>query len=133
MNDVQTSETDERSWVERLTQFLSGTPQNRADLEGLLELAVDNELIDDDAKTIMEGALSVSDMQVRDIMIPRAQMTIIKIDAELDEALPHLLHHKVHDRLGHAVWPEAAQHTKLLERVERILPLARQRVRVGLG
>ena len=80
MNDVQTSETDERSWVERLTQFLSGTPQNRADLEGLLELAVDNELIDDDAKTIMEGALSVSDMQVRDIMIPRAQMTIIKIE-----------------------------------------------------
>ncbi len=92
MNDVQTSETDERSWVERLTQFLSGTPQNRADLEGLLELAVDNELIDDDAKTIMEGALSVSDMQVRDIMIPRAQMTVIKIDAELDEALPQIIH-----------------------------------------
>ena len=92
MNDVQTPETDERSWVERLTQFLSGTPQNRADLEGLLELAVDNELIDDDAKTIMEGALSVSDMQVRDIMIPRAQMTVIKIDAELDEALPQIIH-----------------------------------------
>ena len=53
MNDLHTPESDERSWVERLTQFLSGTPQNRADLEGLLELAVDNELIDDDAKTIM--------------------------------------------------------------------------------
>jgi magnesium and cobalt transporter len=92
VNDLHTPENDERSWVERLTQFLSGTPQNRADLEGLLELAVDNELIDDDAKTIMEGALSVSDMQVRDIMIPRAQMTVIKIDAELDEALPQIIH-----------------------------------------
>ncbi|MDG1064904.1 MAG: transporter associated domain-containing protein [Luminiphilus sp.] len=92
MNDTHTPENDERSWVERLTQFLSGTPQNRADLEGLLELAVDNELIDDDAKTIMEGALSVSDMQVRDIMIPRAQMTVIKIDADLDEALPQIIH-----------------------------------------
>ena len=92
MNDTHTPENDERSWVERLTQFLSGTPQNRADLEGLLELAVNNELIDDDAKTIMEGALSVSDMQVRDIMIPRAQMTVIKIDAELDEALPQIIH-----------------------------------------
>ena len=92
MNDTHTPESDERSWVERLTQFLSGTPQNRADLEGLLELAVNNELIDDDAKTIMEGALSVSDMQVRDIMIPRAQMTVIKIDAELDEALPQIIH-----------------------------------------
>ena len=92
MNDLQNPENDERSWVERLTHFLSGTPQNRADLEGLLDLAVDNELIDDDAKTIMEGALSVSDMQVRDIMIPRAQMTVIKIDAELDEALPQIIH-----------------------------------------
>jgi magnesium and cobalt transporter len=92
VNDTHTPENDERSWVERLTQFLSGTPQNRADLEGLLELAVNNELIDDDAKTIMEGALSVSDMQVRDIMIPRAQMTVIKIDAELDEALPQIIH-----------------------------------------
>ena len=92
MNDTHTPENDERSWVERLTQFLSGTPQNRADLEGLLELAVNNELIDDDAKTIMEGALSVSDMQVLDIMIPRAQMTVIKIDAELDEALPQIIH-----------------------------------------
>jgi magnesium and cobalt transporter len=34
----------------------------------------------------------VSDMQVRDIMIPRAQMTVIKIDAELNEALPQIIH-----------------------------------------
>ena len=92
MNDFQSNEGDERSWLERLTHFLSGTPQNRADLKGFLDLAVSNELIDDDAKTIMEGALSVSDMQVRDIMIPRAQMTVIKIDAELDEALPQIIH-----------------------------------------
>ena len=109
MNDTHTPENDERSWVERLTQFLSGTPQNRADLEGLLELAVNNELIDDDAKTIMEGALSVSDMQVRDIMIPRAQMTVIKIDAELDEALPQIIHaahsrfHVIDDNLDNVI------------------------------
>ena len=92
MNDFQSNEGEERSWLERLTHFLSGTPQNRADLKGFLDLAVSNELIDDDAKTIMEGALSVSDMQVRDIMIPRAQMTVIKIDAELNEALPQIIH-----------------------------------------
>jgi len=92
VNDFQSNEGDERSWLERLTHFLSGTPQNRADLKGFLDLAVNNELIDDDAKTIMEGALSVSDMQVRDIMIPRAQMTVIKIDAELNEALPQIIH-----------------------------------------
>lgn len=92
MSDFQNNDNEERTWLERLTQFLSGTPQNRADLKGLLDLAVGNELIDDDAKTIMEGALSVSDMQVRDIMIPRAQMTVIKIDADLNEALPQIIH-----------------------------------------
>ncbi len=92
MSDFQNNDSEERTWLERLTQFLSGTPQNRADLKGLLDLAVGNELIDDDAKTIMEGALSVSDMQVRDIMIPRAQMTVIKIDADLNEALPQIIH-----------------------------------------
>ena len=91
MNDSN-NEHEDRSWVDRLSQFLSGTPQNRADLEGLLDLAASNELIDDDAKTIMEGALSVSDMQVRDVMIPRAQMTVIKVDADLTEALPQIIH-----------------------------------------
>ena len=91
MNDSN-NEHEDRSWLDRLSQFLSGTPQNRADLEGLLDLAASNELIDDDAKTIMEGALSVSDMQVRDVMIPRAQMTVIKVDADLAEALPQIIH-----------------------------------------
>lgn len=91
MNDSN-NEPEDRSWLDRLSQFLSGTPQNRADLEGLLDLAASNELIDDDAKTIMEGALSVSDMQVRDVMIPRAQMTVIKVDADLAEALPQIIH-----------------------------------------
>ena len=91
MNDSNNDHED-RSWLDRLSQFLSGTPQNRADLEGLLDLAASNELIDDDAKTIMEGALSVSDMQVRDVMIPRAQMTVIKVDADLAEALPQIIH-----------------------------------------
>ncbi len=92
MQDTQQADNDERSWLERLTHFLSGTPQSKADLEGVLSLAADNEIIDDDARSIMEGALSVSDMQVRDIMIPRAQMTVIKVDAELDEALPQVIH-----------------------------------------
>ena len=92
MQDTQPADNDDRSWLERLTHFLSGTPQSKADLEGVLSLAADNEIIDDDARSIMEGALSVSDMQVRDIMIPRAQMTVIKVDAELDEALPQVIH-----------------------------------------
>jgi magnesium and cobalt transporter len=86
------SDTEERSWLDRLTHFLSGIPQSKADLEGVLSLATENEIIDADARTIMEGALNVSDMQVRDIMIPRAQMVCIKADATLEEALPQIIH-----------------------------------------
>ena len=48
-NDTRNNETEERSWLDRLTQMVTGTPYTRADLEGLLQLAVDNEVIDDDA------------------------------------------------------------------------------------
>jgi len=92
VNDNQQDNPEDRSWLERLTHFLSGVPQSRADLEGVLDLAADNEVIDQDAKKIMEGAMSVSDMQVRDIMIPRAQMVAIKLDANLEEALPQIIH-----------------------------------------
>lgn len=92
MNDSRQPDPEDRSWLERLTHFLSGTPQSRADLEGVLCLAEENDVIDEDARTIMEGALSVSDMQVRDIMIPRAQMVFIKADSDLDEVLPQIIH-----------------------------------------
>ena len=92
MNDSRQLDSEDRSWLDRLTHFLSGTPQSRADLKGVLNLAEENDVIDEDAKTIMEGALSVSDMQVRDIMIPRAQMVFIKADAALEEVLPQIIH-----------------------------------------
>ena len=99
MNDERTPESDERSWLDRLTHFISGEPQNKSDLEGVLSLAEEHEIIDEDARKIMEGALSVSDMQVRDIMIPRAQMVVIDSDQPLQEALPKIL------QSGHSRYP----------------------------
>ena len=92
-------ESEERSWLDRLTHFISGEPQNKTDLEGVLSLAEEHEIIDEDARKIMEGALSVSDMQVRDIMIPRAQMVVIDSDQPLQEALPKIL------QSGHSRYP----------------------------
>ena len=84
MNDERKSESEERSWLDRLTHFISGEPQTKGDLAGVLALAEEQEIIDEDARKIMEGALQVSDMQVRDIMIPRAQMVVI--DSEIGRA-----------------------------------------------
>ncbi len=91
MNDSTQNENESRGWLERLTHFLSGDPQSRSDLEGVLALATDKDIIDEDARSIMEGALAVSDMQVRDIMIPRSHMEVIRADASLEEVLPQII------------------------------------------
>jgi magnesium and cobalt transporter len=85
--------------------MVTGTPYTRADLEGLLKLAADNEVIDEDAKTIMEGALIVGEMQARDVMIPRAQMVVIRDGATLSDVLPQIIH------TGHSRYPVIGEST----------------------
>ena len=91
MNDDRKPEIEERSWLDRLTHFISGEPQTKSDLEEVLSLAEEHEIIDQDARKIMEGALLVTNMQVRDIMIPRAQMIVIDSDESVQEALPKII------------------------------------------
>ncbi|MDX9995593.1 MAG: transporter associated domain-containing protein [Rhodocyclaceae bacterium] len=67
------------SFFERLSLLLLGEPEDREQLLKLLRGAHDRNLMDADALSIIEGALAVSEMQVRDIMVPRAQMDIISI------------------------------------------------------
>ena len=69
-----------KSWFERLTQAFNDEPKSRTDIINLLEAAVSSELIDRDAFTIIEGALEVSEVQARDIMIPPSQMVVVKSD-----------------------------------------------------
>ena len=91
MNDDRKPEAEERSWLDRLTHFISGEPQTKSDLEDVLSLAEEHEIIDQDARKIMEGALLVTNMQVRDIMIPRAQMIVIDSEESVQEALPKII------------------------------------------
>jgi magnesium and cobalt transporter len=91
VNDDRKPEVEERSWLDRLTHFISGEPQTNSDLEEVLSLAEEHEIIDQDARKIMEGALLVTNMQVRDIMIPRAQMIVIDSDESVQEALPKII------------------------------------------
>jgi magnesium and cobalt transporter len=44
--------------------------------------------LDPEALTMIEGVLQVAEMQVRDIMVPRAQMAVVERDAALDNILP---------------------------------------------
>jgi magnesium and cobalt transporter len=79
------------SLLERLSLLLLGEPEDREQLLQLLRGAYDRNLMDADALSIIEGALSVSEMQVRDIMVPRAQMDVISIHDALEKVVDFAL------------------------------------------
>jgi len=75
------------SLIERITAWLSPEPDNREELLDLLRAAYDKNLLDADALSMIEGVMQVSEMQVREIMIPRAQMDVVDINDPHDEIL----------------------------------------------
>ena len=66
--------------LERLAIFLLRQPRDRPEHLSILRGAFEHNLIDADALSIVEGALQVSDIQVRDVMVPRAQMDVVSIE-----------------------------------------------------
>ena len=68
------------SLLERLSAFLMREPEDRDQLIALLHSAYERQLLDSDALSMVEGALQMSEMQARDIMVPRAQMDVIDIE-----------------------------------------------------
>jgi magnesium and cobalt transporter len=90
---------ERRGWLVRLRQQMSGEPQDRADLVTELREAAERGLVDPEALGMLEGVLSVADMQVRDIMVPRSQMTVIGRDDPPERLLPVVL------ESGHSRFP----------------------------
>ena len=78
------------SWLESLKLF-SGDPKSRNEIKHILREAQERELVDDDALSIMEGAIQVADMQVREIMIPRSQIVFVNAEQKLKEFLPQII------------------------------------------
>jgi len=72
------------SLLERLSSLIMREPGDRAELTQLLRAAYSRNLLDADALSIIEGALTVSEMAVRDIMIPRAQVDFIDINEPVE-------------------------------------------------
>src|SRR5262245_1488041 len=77
--------------LERLSAFLTREPEDRDELLELLHGAFEHKLLDADALSMIEGVLQVSEMTVRDIMIPRAQMDVVSIDDDPSEFIPVVL------------------------------------------
>jgi magnesium and cobalt transporter len=79
------------SLLERLSALLMREPEDREQLVKLLHSAFERNLLDGDALSMIEGALQVSEMQVRDIMVPRSQMDVIDVNESPDQFIPHVI------------------------------------------
>src|SRR3954465_8388348 len=79
------------SLLERLSALLMREPEDREQLVTLLHSAYERDLLDSDALSMIEGVLQVSELQVRDIMVPRAQMDVIDVNQTPDKFIPHVI------------------------------------------
>ena len=80
-----------KNWLDRLIQLFGAEPEDKDDIVEMLQNAKDKALLDTDALTMMEGVLGVSDLRVRDIMIPRAQMIVVNRNDSLEEIMPVII------------------------------------------
>jgi magnesium and cobalt transporter len=77
--------------LERLSALLVRAPADREGLTELLRAAHRRGLLDADVLSIIEGALTVSETPVRDIMVPRAQMEVIDIHRKVEDIIPQVI------------------------------------------
>lgn len=78
-------------FFERLSSLLLREPEDREQLIQLLHSAFERNLLDADALSITEGALSASETSVRDVMVPRAQMDMIDVDDPVDDIVRQVI------------------------------------------
>lgn len=105
MTEGNSTSAQDKSLLHRIANALSGAPKSRDDLILLLRSSHENNLIDSDALDIIEGALNVSDQQVREIMIPRSKMVLVNETTSLEELLTTVI------ESGHSRFPVVGEST----------------------
>src|SRR5258707_11252670 len=88
MSDNAEEKIKPRSWFERLSDMLIREPKDRAQLMEVLRDAEERDILSSEMLSMIESVLHVSEMQVREVMVPKTQMVVVKHDHTLDELLP---------------------------------------------
>ena len=73
------TDKQEENWLDKIFDLFSDSPKKKTDLLKILKSAVINGLIDNESLKMIEGVFKVSEVQVREIMIPRPHMIVIDI------------------------------------------------------
>ncbi|PMR71523.1 HlyC/CorC family transporter [Halomonas heilongjiangensis] len=132
MSEDRSTNQGGKSWFEKLFSALSSDsdePSSRDELLEFLRQAASRLKLEQDAMMIIEGALQISDQQVREVLIPRSQVTAIALDQPLEEYLPVIL------ETGHSRYPvigENLDEVKGILLAKDLLPLLRRGQENGL-
>ncbi|EEG06900.1 HlyC/CorC family transporter [Pseudogulbenkiania ferrooxidans] len=86
-------------WLERLSTLLLREPEDRKELVELLHSAFERDLLDAEALGMIEGVLSVSELTVRDVMVSRSLMDVVRHDETVEKLLPFVI------ETGHSRFP----------------------------
>ena len=92
------SATNKTLW-DKVAQIFTGEPKNKDALVEVLNDAEDRDLIKPETKLMLKGVLEVSDLRVREIMIPRSQMVTLDLNLPIEEIIPIIL------ESGHSRFP----------------------------
>ena len=88
-----------KTWMGRLSDVFASEPRDREELKELINESCEKGVLDAEVVAMIEGALAVSEMQVRDAMVPRSHMVVIPLENSMEEFLPLIL------ESGHSRFP----------------------------
>lgn len=88
MKDDTSGDHKARSWVERLVAAIAREPQTREQLMEIIRDAEDRDVVSAEMLEMIERILQVSEMQVREVMVPKAQMIVLHKNDKLKNILP---------------------------------------------
>ena len=90
-NPPSSSGSANKGWLDKIVQSFTTEPKNKQDLVTIIQESENSGIINPETREMIEGVMEVSDLRVRDIMIPRAQMMTIDIDETVEEFIPAIL------------------------------------------
>lgn len=96
---IERADKQERSWLDKVLHAFSAEPKSRDELMEIIKDAADNQLLDQEALSIIEGALDVSSLQAREIMVPRSHIIAIRLEDSPQDYLAQII------ESGHSRFP----------------------------
>lgn len=97
MCEDQPPSRNQKSFLQKLSNFFNQSNSSKADLREYLQEAKENNIIDAKEAEMMQGVLAVSELKVRDVMIPKSQMVTIDATADFN-AIVDMVNESGHSR-----------------------------------